>query len=153
MMRWLVATWLAVTGCELTYAPDTGPLQAVLPDSGAADDGKAALESCSDTTPFVSVRLSQDIRPMLVSRCDCHDSRATSGFSMFSYERLRNGGTTAGANVIIPGKPCDSVIVQKLSPFPPFGARMPFSSGGSTYFNPTERALVNDWIAEGALDN
>ena len=48
-------------------------------------------------------------------------------------------------------KPCESVIVQKLSLAPPFGARMPYN--GPPYFTAAELTLVRDWIAEGARNN
>jgi len=38
-----------------------------------------------------------------------------------------------------------------MSSAPPFGSRMP--SNGPPYFSPGERALIADWIAEGANDN
>jgi hypothetical protein len=57
----------------------------------------------------------------------------------------------SGTRIVIPGKPCDSIIVQKLGLAPPFGARMPYN--GPPYLSAAELQLIRDWIAEGALDN
>jgi hypothetical protein len=81
----------------------------------------------------------------------CHLGRVTSGLDLSSYASMRRGGMNSGTNVIIPMKPCESILPGKLSPTPPFGSRMPFN--GPPYFTATELQLVRDWIAEGALDN
>ena len=43
------------------------------------------------------------------------------------------------------------MLVQKLGPAPPFGARMP--RNGPPYLPASDVALITDWILEGAHDN
>lgn len=153
----LLLAVLAV-GCELTYEPDVGLLEApdaasALDDSGA-DGGMTPIGKCTDSNPIVSVSFSHDIRPVLAKSpggCSCHSSNTTSGFNLGSYESLRRGGMNSGTRIIVPGKPCESILFQKLGLAPPFGARMPYN--GPPYFSAAELMLVRDWIAEGALNN
>lgn len=70
------------------------------------------------------------------------------GLDLSSAETLRHGGVQSGADIVIPGDSCSSLLVQKLGLAPPFGARMPLD--GPPYLTPTELQLVIDWIAEGA---
>ena len=73
------------------------------------------------------------------------------GLDLTSYATLREGGVVSETDIVVPGRPCDSVLVQKISGSPPFGARMPL--GGPPYLSEDEQQLVRDWIAEGARDN
>jgi len=150
MMRAIVIVAFCATGCDVFDVPDIGPLQATLPDSG---DG-VVLTRCSDSDPTADVSFSADIQP-LTSRspggCSCHRTNTTSGFNLGTYANLRRGGLNSGTNVVIPGEPCASIIVQKIGLAPPFGARMPYN--GPPYLTASEQQLVRDWIAEGAPDN
>jgi hypothetical protein len=158
----LFAVFLAVGACEVTYDPEVGPLVLAGSDGGGAGvdggggggDGGSSIAPCTDSDPAVSVSLALDVRPLMYRSpggCSCHTSSTTSGFNLATYEHLRHGGLNSGERVIVPGLPCDSILVQKLGPTPPFGSRMPFN--GPPYFTADELALVKDWIAEGALDN
>jgi hypothetical protein len=155
MMKYVVAVVLA--GCSLDYVPDVGPLQAAPPDAGALDpDGTVFVPGlCSDSDPTVQVSFSQVIRPLTARSpggcLGCHGASATSGFSLGSYEALRRGGQNSATRIVVPGKPCESVLVQKLGLAPPFGARMPYN--GPPFYSAAELTLVRDWIAEGALNN
>jgi serine/threonine protein kinase len=62
----------------------------------------------------------------------------------------RRGGVRSGTDIIIDGKPCDSILIQKLGPAPKFGARMP---NDGTILPEEDLTLLKDWIAEGALNN
>jgi hypothetical protein len=158
MMR-LAVVWLA--GCSVVYEPDVGPLHAQIataPDGGHVDDdaGPAVVTgSCVDSDPAVAVSFSTHVRPLTTRSpggcLGCHGSTTTSGFTLGSYESLRRGGTNSGTRIIVPGKPCESIIVQKLGVAPPFGARMPYN--GPPFFTAAELTIVKDWIAEGALNN
>lgn len=145
---------LLAAACEAAYEPDVGPLTG--PASGGADSGAGpvAVGACTDSDTEAAISLALDIRPLMYRSpggCSCHASSTTSGFNLGTYDRLRRGGNNSGEQVIVPGSPCDSILVQKLGPTPPFGSRMPFN--GPPYFTPEELTLVKDWIAEGALDN
>jgi hypothetical protein len=150
----VAAAAFAAAGCDVLYVPEVGPLAATPSAAdGGVDDGTVAA-ACVDSDPTVGVSFAQDVRP-LISRspggCSCHASNATSGFNLGSYERLRQGGINSGQEIIVPGQPCESVLVHKLGLAPSFGARMPYN--GPPYFTEQERRLVQDWIAEGAENN
>jgi hypothetical protein len=157
-MRSLAILALALAaGCEVMYEPDVGRLQ---PPDGPApalpEDGSMIPHtgSCTDSNPMVSVSFARDIRPLLGKSpggCGCHASNSASSFNLGTYESLRRGGLNSGTRIIVPGKPCDSILAQKLGLAPPFGARMPYN--GPPFYSAAELTLVRDWIAEGALDN
>ena len=140
-MRAVAALLALAAGCVYIDAPDVGDLA-------------PGLTTCDDSDPAIAVSFSAQIRPLTTRSpggCSCHRTSTTSGLNLASYEGLRRGGLNSGTDIIIPGQPCDSLLVQKLSPAPPFGARMPYN--GPPYFTPEELQLVGDWIAEGALNN
>jgi hypothetical protein len=133
-----------VAGCALE--PDVGPALA-----GQCDP--------SDSDPDVDVDFGRDIRPLFdrpgnMGGCSCHGTGGTgqqlSGFDMSSMGSIRRGGEVSGQRIVVPGDPCNSVLVQKLSAAPPIGARMPLS--GPPFFSDAELQLVQDWIAEGAIE-
>lgn len=132
------------------YAPDVGD-----PLTGACDDG--------DSDPEVTVSFSRSIRPLLdresmMAGCSCHTPTngtptgiQLAGLDLGSYESLRHGGFNTGEAIVVPGEPCSSLLVDKLSPTPGWGARMPLD--GPPFLTEDEQQLVRDWIAEGAEDN
>jgi hypothetical protein len=61
------------------------------------------------------------------------------------------GGFHSGAQIVVAGDPCASIMYQKLSDAPPFGSRMPLN--GPPFWTDDELQLLHDWIAEGASDN
>jgi hypothetical protein len=139
-----------VTGCIAEIEPDVGALRA----------GTCRSE---DSDPAFSVEFKKQILPIFQRSgrqggCGCHQPSGKttpgideSGLNLGSYQSLMRGGNNSGANIVVPGDPCASVIVQKVSNGPPFGARMPPS--GPPFMSPEEIALLRDWIAEGAHDN
>ena len=142
-----------VAGCSLDYSPQVGPILAAPSDGG---DAAAETFGCKDvdSNPAVSVSFSGDVRPLMLRApggCGCHLQRVTSGLDLSSYASMRRGGINSGTNIIIAGKPCESILAQKISRTPPFGSRMPFN--GPPYLSADEQQLVRDWIVEGALDN
>jgi hypothetical protein len=127
------------------------------PDVGAPLAG-GCVAGDSDETKSVSYGL--DVQPLfdrsgMEGGCGCHNSGGVgvqlSGFDMSSLPTMRRGGSTSGAKIIVPGDPCGSVLVQKLSASPAVGARMPLS--GPPFWTEEERQLIHDWIAEGAKAN
>jgi hypothetical protein len=148
---------LALAGCTLD-TPDVGLLQATSDaepgDAGTGDGGTHLGCSNADSDPSVAVSFAHDVRPLMFRSpggCNCHLNRTTSGLDLTTYEALRRGGLNSGAHIVIPGEPCTSILLLKLSRTPPFGSRMPFN--GPPYLSATEVQVVHDWIAEGALDN
>jgi hypothetical protein len=141
----------ALSGCVVEpLEPDVGPL-------------RAGLCEPQDSDPDRDVSYMQDIAPLFErpfgkAGCSCHQpmSRVTSGISVSglnlgSYAALMRGGNASRDTIVVPGDPCMSLLVQKVSNAPPTGNRMP--SDGPPYLSPSEQQLLTDWIVEGAHDN
>jgi hypothetical protein len=132
------------------WEPDVGPL-------------RTGLCKPEDSDPDHDVSFHDDILPLLKrpfgqAGCSCHipsGKRASgleaTGLELSSYRTLMAGGHQSADTIVLPGDPCSSLVVQKTSNAPPYGARMP--SDGPPYLSPSEHALLSDWIAEGARDN
>lgn len=127
------------------------------------DVGEPLVERCvnEDSDPSTPVLFGRDIQAGIIqaiNRClPCHKPGGDNalgfeigGLDLTTFSGVRAGGTN-GPGVVIPGRPCDSILMQKLSAGPPFGSRMPLN--GPPFLGPDELVLVHDWIAEGALDN
>ncbi len=141
---------LSQAGCIDTFEPDVGPLQ---------------ITPCSneDTDPDETVSFRDEIRPLIFTPeplgcLQCHAPNAptplgfeVSGLDVSTIETIRRGGANSDGIAVIAGQPCPSILYQKISAGPPFGARMPL--GGPPYLSEQALALVHDWIAEGANDN
>lgn len=141
---------LLQAACVESYEPDVGPLQNT---------------PCSneDSDPDVDVSFRDEIRPLIFAPeplgcLQCHTPVAptplgfeVSGLDLTSLDTARRGGANSDGIAIIPGQPCESILYQKVSAGPPFGARMPL--GGPPYLSESLLQLVHDWIAEGANDN
>jgi hypothetical protein len=118
------------------------------------------LEACVDTDsdPATRVDFKTQVRPIIEARCaNCHyygrgteEGYRESGFDQETLGALRKGGRNTGANVIVAGKPCSSLYVQKIRGTFPIGARMPKNG---PYLGREDIQLVMDWIAEGAVGN
>jgi len=145
----LAATLIAAAsgaGCGMSFTPEVGaPLGAQCNDA--------------DSDPGVTVSFQRDIQPLFDEYCaSCHtpDGRSPIGlqvgaFNVSTYAGVRAGGAVRGQREVVPGRPCASGLVQKVSLFPPFGARMPLN--GPPFLEDDEIQLLHDWIAEGALEN
>jgi hypothetical protein len=148
--RWAGLLLLVLAGCIADVEPDVGPVRA----------GACRSE---DSDPMKDVSYRNDVlplfeRPFGQAGCSCHlpSSRRSSGidatgFDVSTYTSFTRGGNSSRDTAIVPGDPCESLVIQKTSSAPPFGSRMP--SDGPPYLSPKEIALLSDWIAEGALDN
>jgi hypothetical protein len=142
----LTAT-VALAGCLDRFEPDVGaPLHAACQD---------ALHDATHARSFAN-----DIAPILTEyHCpNCHTPDGAtpigfeaSGFDISTYATLRAGGVRSGMQIVVPGHPCQSVLLEKVSSGPPFGAQMPLS--GSPYLEDDDREAISDWLFEGALDN
>lgn len=130
-----------VAACDL--APDTGP-----PRSDRCSD--------EDGDPARAVSFTRDVRPLFARLCAvCHYPGGDDpiglregGLDLSSHARLVEGGVRSAGTIVQPGAPCASVLYLKVTPGPPFGARMPLD--GPPYLTADEQALIHDWIAEGA---
>jgi len=139
-VRWLVAAAL-LAGCLDDLAPEVGPPLA-----------PRCLDEDSD--PATAVPFSH-VEEVLEEYClGCHSPTAEhplgieiGGLDLSSYASLRAGGVRGGASIVVPGRPCESVIFLKVGPAPPFGSRMPF---GFPPLDDEDLEVLHDWIAEGA---
>lgn len=128
-------------------------LNAVEPDVGELIAGVCKNE---DPHPEREVSFEADIFPILEMGCGCHDPKKGGsaidlvGFSVENYGKVMRGGVNSGDQIVVPSMPCESVLLQKLGESPPFGVRMPTFG---PYLTRQERALIHEWIAEGADDN
>ena len=153
------------TPAHLRVALLLGALLALAPACDLEPDvGPATQARCinGDTDPGHDVSYARDIEPMfertLGGCAKCHDPRAANpvgftlgGLDLTSYDALLAGGARSGADIVVAGAPCASVLYLKVSAGPPFGERMP--RDGPPFLLPDELDLVHDWIAEGARNN
>lgn len=127
--------------------------------------GKPIAQRCvnEDTDPKQDVSFSQQILPMFRGDapsvgCGCHLPGSANpigieigGLDLSTFSTIRAGGVNSGAQIIIASEPCNSILWQKVTAGPPFGARMPFD--GPPFLTEEQRRLIADWIAEGAIEN
>lgn len=106
--------------------------------------------------PDRPVSFSEDIQPIFNGNCavsGCHDSGTQeSGVNLTSYDAaLGSSGIQYGRDIIDPGSPSNSPIVDKISnEDPQFGERMPLNR------QPLSDAEIDSiiaWIDDGAPDN
>jgi len=114
-----------------------------------------------DSDPMHTVSFERDIRPLMsdlvpgTKGCkQCHYDDQPShvgidavGLNLTELEYIRKGGVNTKDNILVPGKACDSAIVQKLRGSFHIGARMP---RGGPFWTDAQIQLMADWIVEGA---
>ena len=90
--------------------------------SACSDSGTSPTQS-NNPSPNGEVSFRNTVKPILLGHgcAGCHGG--TSGLSVETVSQLLQGGNHGPA--IIPGKAESSILVLKISPDPPFGARMP----------------------------
>jgi hypothetical protein len=136
---------ISTTACD-SFSPETG------------DDLTACVNG--DSNPAVAIDFKKDIRPVMsglvpgatgCKKCHYPDGATREGLDavgldLSSLGTLRKGGSHTSTNIVVPGDPCKSAIVQKLrGTFE--GARMPKNG---PYWSPEQIQPLMDWIAEGA---
>ena len=106
---------------------------------------------CSEEPVFEDVDYLTDIQPVFNANCTyyCHTNGGVyqGGLDLTSYDNLMAGNSDNGP-VVIPGDSDNSILIQKLSDNPPFGAQMP---NYNPPLDPETIALIAAWIDEGAL--
>lgn len=132
---WAVLAVLATSaGCAGTLTdPDR-----FLPAS-TDDDGGGSGAACPDITSTVFANI--------CAASGCHSTAdQADGLDLQSPDvasRLVGVCVSSGGMLIDPSDPAASVLYLKLTPSPPFGARMPF---GGTPLDPATLACVLQWI-------
>lgn len=98
---------------------------------------------------YAQVSYNDDIQPIFNENCtSCHGG--LSGVTLSSYDAVMNGvGDQYNKNIVIPGEPDESPIVDKISPNPTVGDRMP---QGGPFLDDEEINRIRQWITEGALE-
>ena len=138
---------------SITLAPACGTIE---PEVGER------LTACADadSNPAVKVSFKDQIRPIMAGKvpgpkpcATCHsplggtmEGLNATRLAVHTLGDLRKGGTNTFDDIIVPGHPCQSAIVQKLKGTYG-GARMP---KGGPYWSAEQIQLMVDWIAEGA---
>ncbi len=107
-----------------------------------------------------AVSFSKDVMAIVHEHClPCHSENEYNPSELFmdSYDLMSQGGKHGVPWV--PGKPDESLIIQKLSENPPFDARMPLNpkkkiaEGKAKWLTSEEIATISRWIEQGAKDN
>ncbi|MEX0721286.1 MAG: hypothetical protein WD059_11500 [Balneolaceae bacterium] len=95
-----------------------------------------------------------DIQPIFNTSCGgsgCHISNTTNGVNLSSYNAVINSsGDQYGTEIIVPGEPENSPLVNKIEPNPRNGDRMPFNNPPLSV---TEINKIKAWIEGGAKNN
>jgi mono/diheme cytochrome c family protein len=95
-----------------------------------------------------SMTYATDIAPLVKTHCQrCHSTTddVEGGLSLDSLDGLMKGGEHGTS--VVPGKPAESLMYQKLSAKPPFGKQMP---RGKNKLSESEIQLIYEWIVQGA---
>ncbi len=144
-----MALALMLVGCG-TLDPDVGQLR------DAGPDGTVVRPACIlvDSDPSTEVTYEQVRDQLFRPRCSCHTiagglGQVVAGLDLDTFAAATAGGRNSSQNIIVPGSPCESVIVIKTGDTPPFGAQMPLSG---VPLSVGARKLLIDWIADGAKE-
>lgn len=114
-------------------------------------------QAARDTT---LVSFKSDVMPVIKKSClPCHaeDNFNPSELSLDSYELLMEGGKHG--TTVTPGRPAESLLIQKLGQNPPFGDRMPLDpkrkkgEPSSAKLSDEEIQLIDTWVEQGAKNN
>ncbi len=121
----------------------------------AATSGQG--EKGADTA---DVSFKNSIMPIIKKSClPCHaeENFNPSELSLDSYDLLMEGGKHG--TPVFPGKPTDSILLQKIESNPPFGDRMPLDRNkkkgepSSKKLSDDEINLIEAWVRQGAKNN
>ncbi len=96
---------------------------------------------------YAQVDYEEEIQPIFKANCtSCHGGQ--NGVNLTSYSAVMNSvGDQYGTEIVVPGEPDESPLVDKIEPNPQFGSRMP---QGRPSLSDDEINLIRTWIEEGA---
>jgi hypothetical protein len=149
---------------------DSGSVEPPSPDAstggdvGPGGDAPAGDAPIDLGAPDTGVNFHRDIRPLMNRAANdptgkgcknCHYSTEAShqgldlgGLDLATLGALREGGGSTGKRIVVPGKPDESGLIQKLRGTYPYGTRMP--KNGPPFWSDADVKVVSDWIAQGA---
>lgn len=150
-LRFLLVALPLCAGCGDIEPLVGGPRPASSDDGGGVADG-GTVSFARDIRPIFDRFPSDPAGP----GCKlCHYRTQSShvgldlgGLDLTTLGSLREGGGTSGSKIVVPGRPEESALVQKLKGTYPFGTRMPKS--GPPFLSQAEIDLISTWIAQGA---
>lgn len=120
------------------------------------DIGQAASNEVQFAVAPRLVQWTADILPLVTSEygcTGCHGGGAQeAGLRLDSALNARNS-QSVHAPVIILEDSAESILPQKISPKPPFGARMPFGCSLGDCVTEAHQLLIRDWIDQGAAND
>jgi hypothetical protein len=142
-----IAVVLALSPACNQFEPEVGDLLAPCVDA--------------DSDPNTTVSFKDQIRPIIngdvagprpCANCHYHSrgtqqGLAATGFDLETLGLLRKGGVNTADDILVPGKPCSSAIVEKIRGTYHIGVRMPKDG---PYWSPAQAQLMIDWVFEGA---
>lgn len=107
--------------------------------------GQDSPETTSETVSYHT-----QIKPIFQAHCQgCHQpANPKGGYVMTSFSLLLKGGES-GETSIVPGQHASSELIRQITPLDGT-ALMP---KGKTPLNPAQRELIQNWIAQGAVDD
>jgi hypothetical protein len=159
----LAVSMLFVAGCP---SSDTTPAAGAGAASVAAGSGTASAGSGGSAAPSVTfTAIYAMMFPMATNaRCDaCHGMPANDitngnlhmGMDQATAYMALVGKTSTSSmctskTYVVAGQPDMSLLMQKLSPTPPCGSRMPL---GGTAFTDAQLEMIRSWIAGGAKND
>ena len=120
-MKSLVVLVLALTSCDCSTTSrrrsDPHPRRWM---PRRTPNRAARMHRRRSATRASMVSFANDIRPLMLMSpggCSpCHLGRITSGLDLSSYASMRRGGSNSGTNIIIPMKPCESILPGETQP-------------------------------------
>ena len=128
-------------------SPDV-PIASLITGKPAVGNTPTKMEPPKISAPTAkeTVSFASDVAPILIANCNgCHynATRVVGGLQFNMFSQILKGGDNG--NIIVPGKPDESLIIRKLRGME--GARMPM---GRPELPDAQIQLVATWIKEGA---
>ncbi len=121
---------------------------------------QAASPADSASSRKQEISFKADVMPVFKKNClPCHaeDQYNPSELSLDSFELTVAGGKHGVP--VVPGKPEESLLVQKVGENPPFGDRMPMDPRkkrgemSKKKLTDDEIRILSEWIGQGAKNN
>ncbi|MBO6574482.1 MAG: hypothetical protein JJ896_03625 [Rhodothermales bacterium] len=104
--------------------------------------------------PGPSVGFAADVQPIFNRGCGgfgCHVGETTNGINLSTYaDVMASVGFQYSGPTVVAGDADASPLVDKISPNPSQGSRMPL---GAAPLSASDIALIRQWIDDGAEDN